>query len=104
MLKHIVMWSLKDEVEFDGQHLSKAEGAARIKQALEGLKGQIKGLLHLEVGLDINCVEGNADVVLYTEFTDQDALELYQQHPLHKAVVPLIKALCTERHAVDYQA
>ena len=41
MVRHIVMWKLKDQTE-DG---SKAENAAAIKAGLEGLVRKIDGLL-----------------------------------------------------------
>jgi len=52
----------------------------------------------------VNFVEdANAsDVVLYSEFVDRTALETYQSHPLHLAVVPEVKARAIERRSADY--
>ncbi len=99
MVKHIVFWKLKEEAN----GLSKAENAAAIKQKLEALAGQIEGLLHIEVGTDFLHSAESVDVVLYSEFTDKAALEFYQQHPLHKAVMPFIGEARSERRVVDYE-
>lgn len=96
MIKHIVAWRLNDKND-------KVADATRIKELLEGLRGQIPGLMHIEVGMNVVTDANAADVVLYSEFTDLEALKIYQAHPLHQAVVPQIKALTTERRSVDYE-
>jgi quinol monooxygenase YgiN len=96
MIKHIVAWRLNDEHD-------KRASAAQIKELLEGLRGQIPGLLHIEVGVNVVIDVNAADVVLYSEFVDLQALKTYQAHPLHQAVVPKVKALTTERRSVDYE-
>jgi len=98
MVKHIVMWRLHGEV--DGT--LKREAAVIIKNALEDLSGKIPGLFHIEVGLDFDGSEQAADVVLYSELESRKALAVYQAHPLHQAVVPLVKKYACERVVVDY--
>jgi quinol monooxygenase YgiN len=99
MIKHIVFWKLKDEAN----GLSKQENAQAIKQKLEALKGQIEGLIDIEVGFDFLQSPESADVVLYSTFKDKAALDFYQQHPLHKAVMPFIGEARSERRVVDYE-
>ena len=99
MVKHIVMWRLHDEV--DG--ISKAEAAMDIKEALEGLRGKIPGLTHIEVGIDFDGSDQAADVVLYSELESRGALAAYQAHPLHQVVIPLVKKFACERRVVDYE-
>ncbi|MDH4275019.1 MAG: Dabb family protein [Gammaproteobacteria bacterium] len=99
MIKHIVMWRLKDTALGN----DKATNAQIIKQKLEALNGQIAGLLKLEVGIDFSVGEGSADLVLYSEFASRQALDDYQAHPLHKAVVPLVAEMREERRVVDYE-
>lgn len=94
MIKHIVMWRINEPLR---------ENALRIKEALEGLNGNIPGLLRLEVGIDISRESESADVVLYSEFETRQALEAYQNHPAHAAVVPVVKAVRAERRVVDYE-
>jgi hypothetical protein len=99
MIKHIVLWKLKEEAN----GLSKAENAAAIKQKLEDLNGKIEGLIHLEVGMDFLHSPESADITLYSEFESKDALDFYQQHPLHKTIMPFIMEARSERRVVDYE-
>lgn len=94
MIRHIVMWKLKETTE-DG---TKAENAAAIKAGLEGLVGKIDGLLKAEVMVGL---PGGMDLCLYSELTDLAALEAYKVHPLHKAVQALVHRSMTERVACD---
>ena len=58
---------------------------AEIKAGLEGLAGQIPGLL--EIHVNINGLESsNADLMLDSTFTDEAALKGYSVHPAHVAV------------------
>lgn len=95
MVKHIVMWRLRDKNTKDAD-------AARIKALLESLSGRIPGLLKIEVGTNFIEDANAADVVLYSEFRDAAALAEYQVHPLHLEVVPQVKALAVERRSADY--
>lgn len=99
MIKHIVMWRLKDHAEGN----NKITNAQRMKTKLEALRGQIDGVLAIEVGIDFSATEASADVVLYSEFTDRAALAAYQAHPAHQAVVAFIKEVVSARHLVDYE-
>ena len=99
MIKHIVMWRLKDHAEGN----DKATNAQLMKSKLEALRGQIEGVLAIEVGIDFSATEASADVVLYSEFTDRTALAAYQAHPAHQAVVAFIKEVVNTRHLVDYE-
>ncbi len=99
MIKHIVLWKLKDEAN----GLSKDENAKAIKQKLESLNGQIEGLIKIEVGIDFLHSAESADIVLYSEFESKEALNFYQQHPLHKAMMPFIAEARSERRVVDYE-
>lgn len=99
MVKHIVLWKLKDEAN----GLSKIENAKAIKQKLEGLKGKIEGLIKIEVGIDFLHSTESADIVLYSEFENNDALTFYANHPLHKEIMPFIAEARSERRVVDYE-
>jgi hypothetical protein len=99
MVKHIVMWRLKDA----GDAARQREHALAVKCDLEALAGRISGLLCIEVGFDFCQDASAADIVLYSEFTDRAALEAYQVHPAHLAVRPRIGAVTVERRVVDYE-
>lgn len=98
MIKHIVMWKLKDEAHGN----DKATNAKLIKEKLEALSGKIDGLLKIEVGIDF-LGGGNFDVALYSELREKEDLEIYQNHPLHQAVLPFIREAVIDRKAVDFE-
>ncbi len=56
MIKHIVMWRLKDSALGN----KKAGNARLVREKLEALRGRIPGLLRLEVGLDFSATENSA--------------------------------------------
>lgn len=92
MIKHIVMWKLRNKAD-----------AEIIKDNLEALVGKIPGLLKLEIGIDFSNKEQSADIVLYSELEDREALSAYQAHPEHQAVIPLVQAATVSRLVVDYE-
>lgn len=99
MIKHIVMWKLKDEAHGNDKNTN----ARLIKEKLEHLNGKIDGLQKIEVGIDV-VGSGNYDVVLYSELASTEALDTYQNHPLHQAALPFIREAVSSRTAVDYEA
>lgn len=96
-IRHIVMWQLRGDT-------AEARAAARlkVKDAFEGLKGLIKGLNHIEVGLDVSDVDYACDVVLVSEFADSAALKAYATHPEHLRVREELGDLRIGRFQVDY--
>lgn len=98
MIKHIVFWKLKDFAHGN----NKTTNAKLIKEKLEALDGKIEGLLKIEVGCDI-LGGANYDVALYSELTNTDALDRYQNHPLHQAVLPFVREAVEDRKAVDFE-
>ena len=98
MVKHIVMWNVRgDTLE------EKAHGVAQIERSFAGLRGKIPGLLHLEIGVDASRVDYACDVVLYSEFESQAALDAYATHPEHLRIKRELLDLRTARHQVDYE-
>jgi hypothetical protein len=96
MIKHIVFWKIKPELDV----IATSE---EIKSKLEALRGNIAGLIAIEVGTDISNGPASFDVALYSELEDQQALQSYQVHPLHEAVKSYIGSVTTERGVVDYR-
>ncbi|WP_066871999.1 Dabb family protein [Clostridium mediterraneense] len=95
MIKHIVMWKLKDE--------NKEENALKIKKDLEALKSEISEIKEIEVGIDVNKSEAAYDVVLYSTFDSQEDLDNYQVHPKHKEAGVFIRQVVSSRVVVDYE-
>lgn len=99
MVKHIVMWKLKEE---EGGK-SKLENALIIKEALLKLPSKISEIKSFEVGIDDKLEDENtSDVVLISSFENYDSLNAYQIHSAHQEVVSIIKPLVSERRLVDY--
>jgi len=98
MVKHIVMWKLNESAE----GFTIKENAIRMKKWLEDLKNTISQIKKLEVGINFNTSDAAYDIVLYSEFEDKNALEIYQVHPAHNEFKNKIKNIRIERAVVDY--
>ena len=81
MVKHIILWQLKDELSAEEKMVVKAG----IKEGLEALAGKIPGLLEIKVQTE-GLASSNADVMLDSSFEDEAALKVYASHPEHVAV------------------
>jgi quinol monooxygenase YgiN len=99
MLKHIVMWKLKEHAE----GADRAANAAEMKRRLEQCAAIVPGIVRFEVSLAQPGLEATYDVVLYSEFTDKAALDAYAAHPTHEAVKPFIGAVRDARQCMDYE-
>jgi hypothetical protein len=99
MIKHILLFKIKDGVE--GRN--KAESIAQAKAMLENLYGKIPGLINIEVGTDFSASPDSVDMALYSEFESREALSVYATHPEHQAVLPFIRSILSERHLIDYE-
>ena len=97
IVKHIVMWKVRGETP---EH--RRRNAGQLAESFHSLRGQVPGLLHLEVGIDTSAVDYACDVVLYSEFASQAALEAYGNHPEHLRVKLEVGDIRIERHQVDY--
>jgi hypothetical protein len=98
MIKHIVMWQLKDHAE----GVDKASNAAKMKSLLDDCRNIVPGILAFEVAVAQSGREATYDVVLYAEFADQAALDAYQAHPQHEVIKPFIGAIRCARQCMDY--
>ena len=92
MVKHIVVYTLKEGVDKD-------EAVKLIASKLEPLVGRIEGLKSLEVR---KCFEG-ADFALYCELESREALAYYAPHPLHEEAKSHFFHLLESRVAADYE-
>ncbi len=82
MVKHVILWKLKEEYTPAEKEAIKAG----IKQGLEGLAGQIPGLVDIRVNTAALPSSSGADLMLDSTFTDAAALAGYSKHPAHQAV------------------
>lgn len=100
MIKHIVMWKLKDSA----RGVNKNQNALELKSVLENLKNKISVINQIEVGINFNKSNAAYDVVLYSEFNSEEDLQTYQKHPDHLEVVDLVNEIRDERVVVDYES
>ena len=100
MIKHVVMWKLKDFAE----GADKARNAKRLKIELQALKNTIPQIVQLEVGINVLASDAAYDVVLFSAFKNEQDLDLYQNHPNHLAVADFAGKVRESRVVVDYQA
>ncbi len=98
MIKHIVMFKLKDSAEGG----SKAENIQRLKLKLEALEEIIDEIKFFEVGINIGNSNSTYDLVLFSEFDTKEDLYSYQKHPEHLKVVDFVGKACENRVVVDY--
>ena len=100
MVKHIILWQLKDELTGTEKEAVKAG----IKEGLEGLSGQIPGLLDIKVQTEC-LASSNVDVMLDSTFVDEQALKTYASHPAHVKVADnQVRPFTKTRACMDFEA
>jgi hypothetical protein len=95
VITHVVCFRLKDR---------SPEGARKVCQALEGLRGKVPVLRFLSVGADLVRSARSYDVALVAKFDSLADLEAYQLHPAHQEVVRFLDTVREGTVAVDYES
>ena len=98
MIKHIVMFKLKESAEGS----DKSTNTKALKAELEALPASIEEIKFFEVG--INFIEASVayDQVLVSEFESKEALYSYQKHAEHVRLANFVGKVCESRIVVDY--
>ena len=100
MVKHIILWQLKDEIQGEEKESVKAG----IKAGLEGLAGQIPGLIDIKVQTE-GLAGSNVDVMLDSTFVDENALKNYAGHPARVKVADNnVRPFTKTRACMDFEA
>lgn len=102
MIRHVVMWKLKDKAE----GATRKKNAEKMKLVLEGLKINIEEIKNVEVGINIKKDAGDAmafDVVLISDFETDLDFTMYTRNPHHQKAVDFIDSVVEERFYVDYK-
>ncbi|MBN2104009.1 Dabb family protein [bacterium] len=99
MIKHIVMWTLKEKAE--GK--SKQENISLLRDRLEALPELIPEIQFYEVGLNISKSDSAYDMVLISHFADQQDLKAYQEHPDHVKVAEFVSRIRDQGAVVDFE-
>lgn len=99
MVKHIILWKLKEELSEEQKAAVKAE----IKEGLEGLAGKVPGLLDIKVNIN-PLPSSNMDLMLDSTLESFDALKAYAVHPAHVAVADgKVRPYTCGRYCLDFE-
>lgn len=82
MVKHIILWTLKDSLSEE----EKIQIKKSIKEGLESLQGVVPGLTDIKVQIDGRLSSSNADLMLECTLESEEALKGYAVHPAHVAI------------------
>lgn len=94
MVKHIVMFKLAEKTP---------ENLDLVINSLRSMEGKIETLRFIEVGQDYSGSERSYDVVLTTNFDDNEGLKIYASHKNHLPVIEKMRSLCKSSVVVDYE-
>ena len=95
MVKHIILWKLKEE--YNNNTVKQG-----IKDGLQSLKGKIPGLIEIKVRTE-KLPSSTADVMLYSVFENEQALKDYSVHPEHVAVAnSKVRPFTQNRSCIDF--
>lgn len=99
MVKHVILWKLREDIPA-------AELAAvkrGIKEGLEGLVGQVPGLVEVHVHTE-GLPTSNVDVMLDSTLESFEALKGYAVHPAHVAVADgKVRPYTCQRSCLDFE-
>jgi hypothetical protein len=99
MVKHIILWTLKDMSDSEKESVKKG-----IKDGLEGLKGKIPGLIDIKVNTEGRLASSTADLMLDSTFENAEALKEYSKHPEHVAVADSkVRPYTASRSCLDFE-
>lgn len=99
MVRHVIVWTLKDEYS-DSE---KEQIKAGIKEGLEGLQGKIPGLVEIKVNTD-KLASSSGDAMLDSLFENEEALKNYSSNPLHVEVANTkVRTYVKIRSSFDYE-
>ena len=93
MVKHIVIYTLKEGVDKD-------QAVQVIASVLEPLVGVIPGLTKMEIR---RTYQGGMDYCLYSEFESREALANYAEHPAHLEAKTHFWDFLDSRVCADYE-
>lgn len=100
MVKHIILWNIKDE--YQGEELLNIKKG--IKEGLEGLAGKIPGMIDIKVNIE-GLDSSTADLMLDSSFESVEALKGYAVHPDHVAVADgKVRPYTSLRSCLDFEA
>lgn len=99
MVKHIILWTLKDSLSEE----EKIQIKKSIKEGLESLQGVVPGLIDIKVQIDGRLASSNADLMLECTLESEEALKGYAVHPAHVAIAnSRVRPFTSIRYCLDF--
>lgn len=99
MVKHIILWTLKDEFSAE----EKQTILNNAKKELEQLKGKVPGLLEIKVQTQ-KLASSNAEMMLDSTLENEESLKAYQTHPDHVYVAnTFVRPFTEKRLCLDFE-
>ena len=99
MVKHIILWNLKDEYSPE----RKAQIKVEIKEAIESLQGKVPGLVDIKVQIG-RLASSSADLMLDATLESEEALKGYAVHPEHvKVANENVRPYTQSRSCLDFE-
>ena len=99
MVRHVIVWTLKDEYSESEKETIKAG----IKEGLEALIDKVPGIVEIKVYTE-KLPSSNADLILDSSFESEEALKGYAVHPAHVAVADgKVRPYVKQRSCFDFE-
>lgn len=99
MVKHIILWKLREDLT----EVEKETVKAGIKEGLESLVGKVPGLIDVKVNISGRLDSSNCDVMLDSTLESPEALKAYATHPAHVAVADgKVRPYTCQRTCLDW--
>lgn len=99
MVKHIILWKIKDNFNEDKKKKIRDD----VKNGLENLKGKVPGLTDIHVQIE-KLDSSTADLMLDSTFENEEALKGYAVHPEHVKVADgKVRPYMEVRMCIDYE-
>mmetsp|Transcript_27354 Transcript_27354/g.88351 ORF Transcript_27354/g.88351 Transcript_27354/m.88351 type:complete len:96 (+) Transcript_27354:152-439(+) len=95
MIKHVVMFKLKDR---------SASNVEATRLRLETLREAIEVIRSFELGADVVKSERSFDLVAIVTFDSLADLDIYQKHPAHLEILDFLNGVKDTVVAVDYES
>ena len=99
MVKHVILWNLKEEYSAT----EKEEIKKNIKTGIESLNGKIPGLIDIKVHIT-GLESSTADLMLDSTLESEEALKNYAVHPDHVEVAnKIVRPHTAKRSCLDFE-
>ncbi|MBI1821668.1 MAG: Dabb family protein [Nitrospirae bacterium] len=94
MITHLVLFKLSDP---------SPAAIQKTKEVLVNMDGKIPELRSVTVGIDVIRSPRSYDLALITKFDSVQALQAYQNHPVHQEVLRYIASVKESSISVDFE-